>query len=367
MELTSKLKEASDTNSDASSIKVVDWEKYKLLIQGILKEKFPNNTSTKWRVSLKKDRLNFSCPYCGDSHNNERKKRANIYLKTGKFKCYNSTECPKPNLRNFLKDFNALQTVNLDEISTLIELEKSYVPNKFNAGFSTQIQESTLLSSCALHIDEVVIGLKLLPISVWIKNYLNNRLQVDDKRFWMDSQMNLYIFNMVNDYVLGVQIRSFKPNAANKYITYKLNKLYDLLDKEIPETEDFELLDEVSSFFGWFTVDTDKPIIVFEGPMDHFLMKNSIAQCSVGATVDTNIGEFKFLYDNDAPGRKALMEKINEGYSIFLWNKFLKNYNLPEKTKDFNDVLLELKKRNLGYPKDILSYFSKSKYELYDL
>lgn len=362
------MNEASENISDASSFKQeVDWSKYKIVIEDLLEKRFPNNKGTKSKVLIKRDRLNFSCPYCGDSHKNERKKRANIYFKSSKFKCYNSDECPRPNLRNFLKDFDSLGKISLEEISTLIDLEKSYVPAKFNVGFGTQIIEDSLLTNFGLKLTDVVNKLNLMPISPWIQQYLENRLQKVTDRFYMDSRMCLWIFNTIGEYVLGAQVRSFKLNDPNKYITYRLNKLYDMLDIDIPDVEDFEMLDEVSTFFGWFTVDTDKPIIVFEGPLDHFLFNNSIAQCSLSVHIDTNIGEFKFLYDNDEPGRKSLIKKANEGYSVFLWNKFIKDYNLPPKIKDFNDVLIELKKQNKGYPLNIMDYFSTSKYDLYDL
>ncbi len=366
MEFKTKYEETLDQSS-VSSFKEVNWSNYKNVIESILKKQFPKNSSVKWRVDVKRDRLNFACPYCGDSDKHDRKKRANIYFGNTRFKCFNSPECPSPNLRNFLKDFDSLDEIDLSEISKLIEIEKSYVPSKFKAGFSTQIIEDNLISSYALSLDEVVSGLKLLNLSPWLGKYLTDRLQVIDNKFWMDSGMNLWILNIVNDKVLGAQIRSFKSGNHNKYTTYKLNKLYDILDKEIPDTEEFEMLDEVSQYYNWFNVNTDHPIIVFEGPLDSFLMKNAVAQCSITAQLDTSIGEFYFMYDNDKTGRSALINKLNDGYSVFLWNKFIKDYNLPISIKDFNDVLLELKKQGKKYPSDILDYFSKSKYDLYDL
>ena len=38
-----------------------------------------HNHPEKRRYLESRDRLNFACPYCGDSHDNPRKKRGNIY------------------------------------------------------------------------------------------------------------------------------------------------------------------------------------------------------------------------------------------------------------------------------------------------
>ena len=48
------------------------------LVQKILNKEFANQN--KRRFVDYHDRLNFSCPYCGDSHKNQYAKRGNLYF-----------------------------------------------------------------------------------------------------------------------------------------------------------------------------------------------------------------------------------------------------------------------------------------------
>src|ERR1035437_5681996 len=60
------------------------------ILKEILRQRFPND-SERQRVipQLNGTRLNFCCPWCGDSHDNARKKRGNFYTNWLYFKCYN--------------------------------------------------------------------------------------------------------------------------------------------------------------------------------------------------------------------------------------------------------------------------------------
>ena len=68
--------------------------------------KILNNSFSGYKSEIRffKDRINFACPYCGDSHDSH-KKRGNIYWKTLMFHCYNGG-CHKKhaNVVDFLKD-----------------------------------------------------------------------------------------------------------------------------------------------------------------------------------------------------------------------------------------------------------------------
>src|SRR6056300_889424 len=60
--------------------------------------------SEKRRILESKERLNFACPYCGDSHDSPRKKRGNLYWNNLQFHCYNCSA--HESLDTFLKDHN---------------------------------------------------------------------------------------------------------------------------------------------------------------------------------------------------------------------------------------------------------------------
>ena len=84
-------------------------------LQYVLSNEFHGEKS---RIKLGYDRINFACPYCGDSSDNQYKKRGNIYWKSLMFHCYN---CSKhTSVINLLKDFNnSLKSV--DDVSTVLD------------------------------------------------------------------------------------------------------------------------------------------------------------------------------------------------------------------------------------------------------
>ena len=85
-------------------------------VESLLKTQF---NGYKAEVKFNRDRLNFSCPYCGDSINGH-KKRANIYWKNLMFHCYNDGCKKHTNYVSFLKDFD-FSINSRDEISFLLD------------------------------------------------------------------------------------------------------------------------------------------------------------------------------------------------------------------------------------------------------
>jgi hypothetical protein len=75
----------------------------------------------------------------------------------------------------------------------------------------------------------------------------------------------------------------------------------------------------------------------------------------------------KFFYDSDETGRKKSMEKINQGYEVFLWTKFINENQLPFRKKwDLNDCLLYFHQNNIKTP-DFEQYFSKDPLDMIDI
>ena len=74
----------------------------KSLIQNILNKEFSN--IHKRRIDEYADRLNYSCPYCGDSSKSVHKKRGNLYFNKLFYICFNCDK--KTTFDKFAKDFN---------------------------------------------------------------------------------------------------------------------------------------------------------------------------------------------------------------------------------------------------------------------
>lgn len=349
--------------SDNSEVSLLDWKRFQSIIHKILIKRFENEPQIKQRVDLKHDRLNFSCPYCGDSHENSKKKRGNLYFANARYKCYNSAECPKVTLTQLLKDFGAGSEISLSEVSTIYRIETTRPKKIFNAGFSSILLNINQIKEYGFEYNDFINKFNLMPLTSNIRKWLEDRKQIIDNKYAIDKEMNLWIMHIVEDHVVGAQSRSFKKNALAKYLSKSLHQLYDVVNREIPETEEFRQLDEVSYFFGWFSVDTNLPITVFEGPFDSFLFPNSIAQCSSTTEIDTSIGYFRFFFDNDSAGKSAAIKKIKEGYSVFMWQKFLTENKKDINIKDLNDL-------QLISPTEIKlldSYFTESKFDIYHL
>ena len=58
-------------------------------IKDVLKKRFSDNKIKQTLDDSDSDKLNFACPYCGDSNKDSSKKRGNFYLSSNTYKCFN--------------------------------------------------------------------------------------------------------------------------------------------------------------------------------------------------------------------------------------------------------------------------------------
>lgn len=352
--------------------KTISFEEYRdkliSLLKPILETAFPNNYA-KQQIRIFKDRINFSCPICSDSAKSAHKKRGNFILKgkhRGYFKCHNCGEFHK--IDHFFTDFKT--SVDLDVINYL-----SANLGNFSAGDSVKYDMSILLDvetieKYAIDREELkkVFGLEEVSQNTFgIQSYLRQRLQFQNEKFLFNPKKKyLLILNLIpSGKIIGVQRRLF--SGENRFLTFKLSKLYEEMKKSFqvtPEQQDY--LDTLSMLFNICLVNFKKPIILMEGPMDAFLYKNAIA--NTGANKELNIDiPVKYFYDFDDTGRRKSIEKLNQGYEVFLWQKLIYDLNLPYKSKwDFNDLLIYIRKNNIAIP-NFSDYFSKDPLDIVDI
>jgi hypothetical protein len=338
-------------------------EKVKSSLQSILNERHSNYE--KREVHPKHGRLNFACPYCGDSTNDNYKKRGNIYINDGLyFKCYN---CGKyRGIQGFLRDFSI--SLDADEIVTVRSLEKAAV--SLNKTLDPMIfLDRDNLAKWAIERDEIEMKQKLVPLDrTRIYVYLQKRLQPNLARFsWNEEKQQLYIFHLIpnTNKVLGYQIRNFKYKP--KYMTFKLSKIYEEMGKEV--TDEVLEIDDISTSFGILELDLSKPVTIFEGPLDSFLMRNAAATCSSNIDFPLSIGNIRYMYDYDKAGREAAIKKVSEGTSVFLWQKLLSDMGIiieHHKKMDLTDLVVYCKRKSIKMPR-LGDYFSKDKYDVYHI
>ena len=329
----------------------------------ITKDRFPNDR-IKQQVRKYKTRIVGSCPVCGDSMKSSHKHRGNIIL-TGKFtnyyKCFNCGIFKR--IDYFLKDYH----IDIDlSIINYISAQIQDFSNSENVKSDMSLfLDMNSLDKYAINRQEFLkyfglVEVKNSPVWPW----LTKRLQYDDKKFLYNANKNyLVILNLTpSGKILGVQKRAFK--GVNKYLTYKLSKIYELFNmtpEDIPEE-----INDISSLFNICLINYTRPIVLLEGPLDSFLIKNSIANTGANKNFPLNL-PLKYLYDKDETGVKKSIEHIKNGEEVFLWEKFLKDVNAPYRKKwDITDIFMWAKENNTKLP-DIHKYFSNDTLDMIDI
>jgi hypothetical protein len=367
MNNVNNLKEWSYDSSLSDTLKLLSDNEYKeklvSLLQPILEQQFPKN-SAKQKIYVHRERINFSCVYCSDSMKSDYKKRGNIILTgrfTNYFKCFNCGTFKR--IDNFFEDFK----INLD-LNIVDHISKSI--KDFSVHSNVKYDMSLFLDMKS--IDNYAIdrqgflkhfGLKEVKESpVW--SWLTTRLQYDASKFMYNPKSDhIIILNLTQTgKILGAQKRLFK--GENKYLTDTLIKIYTDMGKNPKEIPDE--INMLSQLFNICLVDYSKSIILLEGPLDSFLIHNSIANAGANKSFPIDI-HVKYLYDKDKTGIKKSIEHINDGEEVFLWDKFLKDVNAPYREKwDITDISIWAKENNVKLP-NILNYFSKGPLDIVDI
>ena len=362
----------------------------KNILQKILDKEFAN--VQKRRVNDYSDRLNFACPFCGDSHRNNHAKRGNLYFNRLVFICFNCDK--KTTFDRMCKEFNEqidpdkkLEMIeHLDSIMTYNDYQSEFVDAKFD----NLIDLSDLEKSIELNLTPFS-DFKPIQVNGGIYKYLIGRGIEPDKhkniyqaKYWKNEDESEWIIVMLNrrdTKLLGMQVRNLKEGRKRMFKIYNYENILEWVNlaKEEPKQVDINELviyNKLSYYFNILNVDFDRMITVFEGYLDSLFYPNSIGL--VGVNTDfrflENSGfDLQYFFDNDEAGFKKSEEKLKEGYSIFLWNKLFesivdqKNSNDPfsllhriSKVKDINklcqltpDAFKKLK-LPLFFSKDIL-------------
>jgi len=334
-------------------------------IQKILINEFGSGPKT--QVKNTHDRLNFACPYCGDS-SDVHKKRGNIYWKNLSFHCYNSG-CSKvhSNIVTMLRDFNS-PISNKDDLILYLDYMKNNQVNIITKDY-VEFGAFKSLLEYSISRDDIKKKFNLVEIETneFALSYLKSRLlHTQLHKFLYSVQRNqLYIFNFApdNKSVIGYQIRNFNKNKV-KYVSYNIEKInLDILNRHINLPSDEILkLNTLSIYFGILTTNFEKPFTIFEGPIDSFFLKNSISITGIDKSIDMflEMVNCRILFDNDSVGIKEMDKILKTRKHVFMWKKLLADFNIKDNIKDFNDLVIYCwKTKNLAI-KDVSKYFTNN-------
>jgi len=357
----------SSFNIDQSEKIISNDEYINFLVNSFKKineERFSNDL-IKQRIRKHKDRITGSCPVCGDSMKSSWKQRGNIIL-TGKFanyyKCFNCGLFKRVDY--FLKDYHIdINLDMIDHISNGLVDFSSHINTKYDMSLFLDMES---IDKYAIDREEFKNDFKLceiedFPISSWLKN----RLQYDTQKFLFNWRLNqLIILNLTHTgKILGAQKRNFRKDQP-KYLTFTLTKIYELMKKDstaIPEE-----INMLSQLFNICLVDYSRSVTLFEGPLDSFLFKNSIANAGAHKNFPLDI-PLRYFYDDDKDGREKSIEKLNEGAEVFLWTRLKYDLGLPQRSKwDLNDTMIYLRDNKMNTP-NFNDYFSKNELDIIDI
>lgn len=345
-------------------------EKIQRKVQSVLSKNFSGEKS---RIKYTNERLNFACPYCGDSFDNHYKKRGNLYWKNLMYHCYNCKY--HTSLIRFLDD-NGYGFSSYEDTSKILDtIKKESVPREKSIDY-LQIGIFQELMELSINREDLKEKLNLSEISNNPKNmgydYLQSRFLLDNSKYFLYSmdKNQLYFLNLtIEDRIIGYQIRNF-DKTKSKYVSYTLSKMYKILDREFLSLNQRKL-DTLSQFFNITTTDLTQPFVIFEGFSDSLSYPgNSISLSGVDKNSDMfdQFEDCRYFFDNDDKGIKKMESKLLKKKSVFMWKKFLGDHGLKGiKIKDFGELMVYCKTHNLNSYKTIDKYFTSDPYDILNI
>lgn len=342
---------ASSTGGDVSVSNMGKDEFVAMILpklQRILDRVFSDNPA-KRKIRVYRDRISFAAPCCGDSAHDRYKKRGNIILE-GRFrnlyKCFNCGTCMS--LNNFFKQYG--ESLSFGEVNYIASNKVDISTFRTMTGMDSvnYLYDIDNIEKYAVSRESFkqILGLSECSEYNHGNEYLTSRLQFDFAKFLYSQQADkLFILNLTpNGNIIGMQVRRFSKNGP-KYKTYSLQKIHDMIMRDGVSVPDD--VNQLSMLFNILIVDCTRMVTVTEGPMDAFLLKNSIALCGAAKNIDFPFMH-RYLFDSDKAGVQHAAEKLKEGYPVFMWDKFLSDNNLPKRKKwDVNDVIMYSAKNNV--------------------
>lgn len=349
------------------------------LIQCILDKTFISGPKTKIHGGY--SRLNFACPYCGDSVKDETKKRGNLFWNTLFYHCYNDGCKEHKTLNDLFTDFGISDFKSSDRLAVINYIKAN--SNKFSTTKHLEFELFQKLIKLSIPKTKFLEMTNSKPIHKDGPGYdiLKERLLIHKLENFSYRYNRLFIMNLTPDgkNVISYQIRKLNvPDNGNKYLTFNLEKLRELatlttLD-ECKDEAEVDQLNKLSTIFNILNVDFTKTTTSFEGPIDSYFMRNSIGQASVNRdmTMFDEVPTVRYFFDNDKAGLEAAREQLRKGHYVFMWHKFIKDYNLEKyviekKLKDLNDIMKICFRDKLSAYKYLENYFSNNSLDLYNV
>lgn len=361
-------------------------------VKDLLKKRFPGDR-LKQTVLDSGDKLNFACPYCGDSKTDSKKKRGNLYPDRGFYKCYNDGCSIKVDTVKFVSKYS--QTYGLEVPSVQAkETQWVHLTAKKKKGSLIELLINRNIGASLLDIDYLATRFSLIPCKKAdpdsrIGQFIRDRGLIglptfEDCCYFDSSQNKVYLFNidLKSKKILGFAIRRLDQVSGPKYLIknyaeLKKNGLISSISDEVVGD-----IDSLNNYFNVFNIDFTKPVFVTEGQIDAMFLQNAIATTGVSKSkllLENLLSKESALvfFDSDLAGKRQSIELIKKGYRVFLWSKVMidlkAKYNVDTRTvsliKDVNDLFQFIQSRedDFGFEEFnlfVMKYFSESPLDL---
>jgi len=307
--------------------------------------------------------IEMACPICGDSDKITQKKRGNLWLNNLFYVCFNCGS--KMGYVKLLDEFGV--GIDLDDKIKIYEHIDKYEKNTtynnkdYDLSKLDKIMDVEEVIKCYNDRKDEIFDFKPIEKNSQVYQYLKYTrkltnidniyegiYKISDK--WFEPVM--IIMNKYDDKLLGFQLRNLKDEKRKRlYKIYDFQSVYNYVNDEPIDDEKALPYNKLSHLYNILNVDFYNNITVFEGYIDSTFFPNSIGTTGVdtdyGFLLETDELDVRFFYDNDNVGTKKSIEKMKEGYSVFLWDKLFKDiskgdykkeYQLKNKIKDLNDL-----------------------------
>ena len=378
----------------------IDPEYFIAKIQAIVDKEFPNISEKRKVVPYPKinpKRINFACPYCGDSEKSNSKKRGNLYLNTLIYRCFNCGE--KGNFTKLCRDFD--QTIDPED---RLKIYNYVDARSFTKGDDYQLENLDKLLSLEgwvkfmnEHPKSWISDIKPIEKHSHYYYYLTkdrlifnheNIYQGIYQKFKGDKRIFytkvIILLNRCGDKLIGVQLRNLEKDKEKRFFKIvDFEELYNYMNPDHP-LDEMEAIpyNKLSHFFNIMNVDFNKPVSIFEGYLDSTFCPNSIGM--VGANNDEDLLDFltnadehldlRFFYDYDETGLKKAVKMIKKGYPVFLWKKLFDTLINRSKDKykaekflkniiDLNQLVVKFKASDIYYKFKLENFYSSDEFD----
>lgn len=356
-------------------------EAQRTLIKGYVQEILNTQHSDpiKRRIRDMHERINFACPFCGDSVKDSKKKRGNLFWDSLYYHCYNDGCKKHMSLVRFLKTFGFKFSQNpesrfiLDFISENLQIYSKIKEFDFDT--------FPELKDLGISYSDFYAAYYARPIEYGTDgyNYLKNRLLHKHLQDFAYNEYTKKLFILNTDInrekIIGFQIRNL-GNQSDRYLTFNIERINrdigNYLSGKI-EADELSRLNKLSTIFNILKVNFENKLTIFEGPLDAKFMQNSIGLASVNRdkTAFLELPFKRFFFDNDKAGKKNSIELLRQGHEVFLWKKFIKEQKLDkyikdrdDNIKDLNDIIKLCFKYKIDAYKYLENYFDDSPYSI---